>query len=440
MVNIIRSINRSPKVFIAYAYAARLSGLMKRGKSQKESLRRKQLQNNKAPSLEKAMGSLKKRSSKTYGEHLISDSIDNHKKRMLMVSHELSLTGAPIVLFRMSEVMIEQGWFVLLVSPCDGKLGLYAEIHSIPTMVIPDLFDSDCILENRKAFDLVVVNTILPYRVIRNLCNTDTRVIWWIHEAGISYTRLYAREMPRRVTDNIHVYCVGSYPQRELRERFPLYKTGILTYYSPDLFSRCIEGQHGTERKRLGDRSTKKGRTYALIGTIGASKGQDILVRSIELLPERIRLGSRFVFVGATKDEEIKDQIVELENRFPDTVFLFNELDVDEVHNIYREIDFLICASRQDPLPVVVAEALSLSKPVICSDGAGSSEIIKKYDAGIVYKKNNPRKLSELIELSFHLNEASYARLAVNARKAYEEVFSKDVFKKHISKAIVENG
>jgi len=433
-----RSINRSPKAFVAYAYVTRLSGLMKRGMRRTESLRSKEQNNSDIPSLEKALNGLKKGSFKVYGEYLIHNNLDDYKRKTLMVSHELSLTGAPIVLFRMAEVMIEHGWFALLVSPCDGKLGLHAARHGIPTMVIPNLFESDYILECRRAFNVVVVNTILPYKVIRNLCNTDTRVLWWIHEAGISYTRLYAREMPRRVTENIHVCCVGSYTKRELKKRFHLYKADTLTYYSPDLSGSYNDDQHGTQFIRTGKYDLAKKRTYGLIGTIGASKGQDIMVRSIELLSNRTRQGSRFVFVGATKEKDIKNQICDLENRFSDTVFLLNELDMDDVHNVYREIDFLICASRQDPLPVVVAEALSLSKPVICSDGAGSSEIIKHYDAGFVYKRNDMRRLSELIELTYQLSENEYSRLAVNARKAYEAVFSKNVFKKNLSN-VMEN-
>jgi glycosyltransferase involved in cell wall biosynthesis len=49
----------------------------------------------------------------------------------------------------------------------------------------------------------------------------------------------------------------------------------------------------------------------------------------------------------------------------------------------------LICASRDDPMPVVVTEAMMFSKVCICSENTGSANIIQDGNSGFVYKDNS---------------------------------------------------
>ena len=43
--------------------------------------------------------------------------------------------------------------------------------------------------------------------------------------------------------------------------------------------------------------------------------------------------------------------------------------------------------SRDDPMPAVVTESMSLGKPSICSQNTGAADFIEHYDAGYTYGK-----------------------------------------------------
>ena len=89
--------------------------------------------------------------------------------------------------------------------------------------------------------------------------------------------------------------------------------------------------------------------------------------------------------------------------------------------------------SRDDPMPAVVTESMSLGKPSICSQNTGSADFIEHYDAGYTYGKDDPHKLAKLIVDSHGISDDRYEELSRNSRRAYEENFSEEVFEKNVT-------
>lgn len=364
-----------------------------------------------------------------YGREMLENYDASEKKDVLMVSHDLTSNGAPVVMIHLAEILSDKGYNVLVMSPRDGDLMVkYILDKGIPVIVDPMLYEDDLVLMSRGLFYRILVNTIIGGSLINKLSGTEVNVIWWIHESSETYTRDQARNMPRKLSDNIQVYVVGPYAKKILSKRCPYYDIRTLVYYSPDL--RNAEMSDSYIFGRL-DRGKK---IYAFIGGWNRRKGQDIAVKAIERLSEKIINQSIFLFVGKPDDEYIMNQISGLKHLYPDNVIITGELELRQVYKLYQKIDYLICASRDDPMPVVVAEAMSVGKPCICSENTGTAAIIHHCKAGFVYRFNSPDRLANVIMESYYLSKKSYESMSQNARKAYSRFFSRKRFEIVIDK------
>lgn len=383
-----------------------------------------------AGSLKDMVNAAEKRKAVFYGKSILDRYVDDPSRTILFVTHELTLSGAPMVLLNLIRSFQLRGWQVAVLSREDGKLGPYAEEAGIPIIVVPGLFQSDFITKVRTLFRAIVVNTIIGAPAIQQLNGSDTPVIWWIHESRAVYKKESAREMPRSLSGNIHVYCVGQYAKRMLKFRAPRYRTENLLYHANDLTEKT-----GSEWMQKGH-SRKQRKRYVSVGAIGPRKGQDVLLDAIDLLPQKVLEGSWFAFAGPVGDAALHEQIARKSRENPDRIRDCGELMPEEVYDLYRTCDWLVCSSRDDPMPVVVAEAMSLGMPCICSANTGSADIIREYGAGIVYDHDDPRRLAKLIEDSFNMSGEDYRSMSSNARRAYEEHFSMAVFEKNVDRLI----
>jgi glycosyltransferase involved in cell wall biosynthesis len=61
--------------------------------------------------------------------------------------------------------------------------------------------------------------------------------------------------------------------------------------------------------------------------------------------------------------------------------FIPSDNDMD---SFYKEIDVFLLVSREDPYPLVVLEAASYNRPIICFDNAGGAPEFVQDDAGTV--------------------------------------------------------
>lgn len=378
---------------------------------------------------ESVIGSLKEllryaeeRGASVYGKDLIQRYAEDPGSTILLVSHELSLSGAPFALLNLALVLKKYCWQTVIVSPEDGDIGTYAAERGIPAMYIPDLYRTGFITAIKDLFAIVIANTIVSSPVVKELDGTDTSVLWWIHETAAIYTMKTAKELPRKLSDNVQVCCAGTYACSLLAGRFPAYRTENLPCSVKDTTHDPVQVETRSKTLSGGER------TYICVGLIERRKGQDILLGAIDMLPDKVREKSRFIFVGKVGDDEIKKQLEMMQKKYPDRIVFHEGLGHDELFEMYRKTDFLICASRDETGPIVVVEAMSQGKPCISSQNTGNAEIIESYGAGFTYANNDPRKLARLIIHACQMTRGEYLEMSSNARKAFEEEFSEEKF------------
>ena len=366
---------------------------------------------------------------KVYGREIIEGYEEHADQSVLLVSHELSFSGAPIVLLRLAESLKRRGFQTVIICGRDGEIFAdHATRMGIPVVCYPGLLESGMVFCIRKLFSRIIVNTIRCASVINQLNDTDSSVMWWIHEAGACYQRSTAREMPYQVTENIHIYSCGSYAGKMLVSRFPRYSVKNLTAGVPDLAKADNKSDFHLD---LPDK-----KIFALFGAVEYRKGQDVLKNAIKRLPERIRKECFFLFVGRDSDPKITSALRELNYQYPENVLYIDEIKYNDMCRLYRDIHFLVCASRDDPTPLVVAESMSLGKPCICSEHTGAAAVIEKYNAGYVYRHNSAPALAQRIEEAYYLNIENYETMSKNARSAFEQVFSEELFEEKLDQCL----
>ena len=133
------------------------------------------------------------------GDALVGDPVsiqinESQQKKILIISHELSLTGAPLILGDLAKQLKIQGFGVAIISPIHGPLQEELEKHGIEiiinSLILRDAREVIRYLENA---DLVLANTILSWRAVYSAKSCVKPCIWWVHESqfGLDYIAQY---------------------------------------------------------------------------------------------------------------------------------------------------------------------------------------------------------------------------------------------------------
>lgn len=350
------------------------------------------------------------------------------KRRILFITHALDLTGAPNALLKFAQARKALGEYVAFLSPSDGEMKKELINSDIPLIIYKELNNDNFVARISKLYSLIVVNTTENHHSINVLNNTETPVIWWIHEAAVSYHERTINGLPGELNDNVKVFCVSDYAKAQLLKYRPNYKPNSLLYYSNDfsLFNNSSSFQFEKDSKKL----------FVMVGMQEKRKRQDIFVDAILLLKEEDINKCLFVFVGKDNYIPYKNKIDTVKRKYPNNVFVFDKLLPNDLSVLYKQMDFMVCCSDDDPLPMVVAEAMSLGKPTICSKDIGQAKMIEETKSGVVLSKNNSKELAQNIIKIINNNLNHFT--SSNIRKIYLKNFSHDVFINSTNK-IIEN-
>ena len=337
----------------------------------------------------------------------------------LLISHELSMTGAPVALLEMAEQLKEMGTTAVVTCPSDGPLREETESRGIPAVIIPQLFEEGTLSDIADLFDFIVVNTLVCCPAVRELNGADIPVLWWIHETEEAYGNC-TDIMPAVLLSNITTVTASPRAGAFLKKHRPLYEAEELLYAIPDFYT-------SGENKRTGKKADGGVVTFALIGTLEPRKGQDILLDAINTLGEGEYGRCRFIFVGEDAGHPVTDRVRKAVSEEHSNLEYIEYIGRDEMPSFYDGIDCLICASRDDPMPMTVTEACMTGRVVICSENTGSAALLERYDAGIICHNDDPEELASCIRRVMN-GLSGMDDMRKNARKLYEEIFTSELF------------
>jgi O-antigen biosynthesis protein len=345
----------------------------------------------------------------------------NNSRNVLLVSHELSITGAPVALHYAAKALLENGDYPVIIAPYDGSLRQTIVEDGIPVIIDYSIMGDKIWINLAENFDMVVVSTLVCNGLIKHLEAANIPTLWWAHEAKASYEiGALKNTLPETINDNIHLYCGGEYAKKVLLSYRPHLKSNILLYAVPD-----YANENSSTEYKMANLENKI--VFSTIGSIMERKGQDILAKAIMEMAEQDVKHCKFLFIGKKVDAITYAKVQELKNKYPDEVVLIDEVTRSELMEIYKICDCVICPSRDDPMPVFMTEAMMFSKIVICSENTGTAALIQDGVNGFVYQKDDYRLLlKKIIYVKQHLG--SLSSMKEKSREAYINNFTMNSF------------
>ena len=315
-------------------------------------------------------------------------------KRAVVLSHELTMTGAPIVLVSAVPVLRSMGYEVVVLGPEDGgSMPLFLEAGAT-VITRKGCVQSPLLWGLALCADLVLANTVVEARAVRALSGARVPVLWWLHDAFAGYPFI-SHSIPKALGKNIHVCAVGSHATAAMHSVRPDFAIEQLIYGLPD---------YAAEQFPRYDISFAGGRPlFVTVGSLEHRKGPDIFCNAIRLLPSAVREKAVFLFVGKAADKGMYSAVDSLVRDYPQTVFYRKRLERPEVKSLMEQCNCVVCASRDDPMPTFVTEGLIFGKPSIVSEHTGTAGVITEGVDGFTYPDDDPQKLAALLEWAiFH--------------------------------------
>lgn len=345
------------------------------------------------------------------------------KGDILLFSHELSRTGAPIALLNMAETLKKLHFSPFVLSPRHGSLETELKKSDIPFIVDPHflikLHRHDKGLHDfLSSFQTIIFNTIDTLRYVKYIKSTGHMIVW-IHEGKYGFDCAEETiDIAQAFVQLEMVYSVGSYA-KSFTDRFvPSNKSGILLYgvkeYTP----------------KPSIRSEKL--VFSIFGVCCKRKGTDYFVEAIRQIPKNIREDCEFRVIGRMSDSAFCHNLKERAQGL--NILFRGELSHEETLREMSLSDVIVCPSRDDPMPIVCTEAMQLGKVVVCSTHSGTADFIQSSINGFTCTPEKGNLAEILIHIHKHRNKL--ATIGQNAYSTYKENFSEDVFAANLQSII----
>ncbi len=372
-------------------------------------------------------------------------------KKVLVISHEATRTGAPIVLLNFLEALKKRNpeLQIDLILAKGGALTdrfknigrtiqldeypnkltlvrrLIRKIRSILAPASLASFDNPHLGKFvRNGYDVILSNTIGNGYILNAIKPKNCKVVSYIHELEPSVQRLTSAETLSYVFKYTNHFIVPSQAVMDnLVENHKVTQSSItlLSSYIPETEVDPIS--KGEIIRKLG---LENNLVICGMGYLGWIKGSDLFIRICMLLKKLVPdLKFKFLWVGANKDSS--EYLT-----FLDDAKYANVLDdIIVIENVNKPSDYLsitdvfLLTSREESFSLVIREAAMQKKPSICFNNIqGAVEFNQGY-GGIITPYLNvnemAHKLADLLR-----NKKEIERLGGKAWILYKELHSEE--------------
>jgi len=325
--------------------------------------------------------------------------------RVLLVTHNLNLEGAPLFLLEYGRYLAAQpGFTVHLLSPADGPLrerfaaaGIAVEIVDLkPALTTTAGFHSTLAqLAPRFAaakYDLVVANTMVAFWGVHLARELGVPSLMYVHESA-PVRRFFAPLLPAALVpeveaafglaDRVAFIAAASIPVHARHER----RGNFL--YTPSWIDVAAIERYAAANPRAALRAKLGLPANALIvaniGSVCERKGQHIYVRAIELLERELATSGstlpprHYLIVGGREGIYLDSLRHDIALRHLANVEIVPE--VDDPFAYYGAADVFVCSSFEEAFPRVLLEAAIFDLPIATTDVNGVPEMLGPDDA-----------------------------------------------------------
>lgn len=340
---------------------------------------------------------------------------NTNKKIIILISHSGdSNGGAPVVIFEYAKYLLDsKDDIVIFLSDRRGDLiyeGKKLKINTFETSFLYKLYLKE-IEKKENLIEYIIINTLELYNYIDYLSRLKYKgnIIWWIHESVdlINYYKKFIRK--KYTLNNLSVCCVSEQVIDNVKKIInPGYKLFLLPYGLKDLGF-------------IKDNNNQSHFVISIIGRICSRKNQIELLKAYNALSVITKKNIFIRIVSGSADKPYLNKLKEF--FYNENISIEGPIPRIKMKKIYKNSDLIVCCSSDDPLPVVVSEALMFGRLCIISSGAGQYGFIKEGVDGFKYRLGDYKSLSEKIEYIYS-NFSKFGSVRKEARKLFIANFS----------------
>jgi len=316
---------------------------------------------------------------------------------IVLVSHEASRTGAPILALNVGErlsanhnvitVLLRDGALAESFDDISAQLICLEERHRHPVEL---RYLAQSLLREHQ-IRYAVVSSIISYEIIPALGQAEIPTISLVHEFS-SHARPISRVRDALIWTTELVFSTDIAADSFRKEHPTLLKAPvhILAQGPCELPPLADEAEREAERKLLETAMRPAGAEDALVvlgaGFVHIRKGVDLfLATAAAALRLNPKCNVRFVWIGQGYDPEVDPHYsvylaeqIERSGLEEHVVLLDQVADLDAAYGL---ADIFYLSSRIDPLPNVTIDAAMRGLPIMCFEGATGMADVLQSDA-----------------------------------------------------------
>lgn len=362
-------------------------------------------------------------------------------KKVLLVGHEFSVTGAPAFLLDLAKLLISEGYRVDIAVKESADLsaihmydGIGADVALLPDST--ECFDGagSCV----RGYDLVIVNTIVMGAYAELCQKLNIPHIWYIHEDLPSiqiFFRIIGGCRERFEKDSGNIVCVSRYVSDcvygEYRIRCRYINNFVNDFYNPA----------DTEKQDSSEPVSGSVRTFAVVGSVYERKAQITAAAAFMYLSAVPEYKGRWklLFIGnhgrAASNPDLGEKLDKVTRNLPDIVWCGQVME--NKWDLFRTADFFIVPSLEESSSLVAIEAAMLGKPVIVSSHVGA-KYLTEGGAGFVFEPGDAAGLRELVMKCINMPREEYSRMSRQIRLNYEKTSTPAIYMRNLDEAIAD--
>lgn len=334
------------------------------------------------------------------------------KKRILLVTHNFTVTGAPLSLLNVAKVLQRDyevsvwGWAGgPLLSQYQEELGIEPVIINPKYQKYPFYFVGEL-----NKFDFVILNTILNSRLALVCQKNNIPYMWMIREAQditVWHTNTLCKII-KKCQDNI--YVVSEYAKDYLDNTYNVDVKVIHNFVPDEYVEKAKESSNILQ--------------FTFLGSIEKRKGIDLI---IEAFLQQKLANWRLSICG---EGGFKDYCIRKFGVSP----MINWLGVvtgEERRKIFETTDIFLVPSLDESCSRVVLEAMMMGCPVIISENVGAKYMVNEHTGWIV-KTGDIESLKECIKNILE-KPPVIVEMGKHARNMFlttstEKIYSKNIY------------
>lgn len=300
------------------------------------------------------------------------DAIKKTNKQLssiVLINHDSSLTGAPILLRSMYEFIINKQYFqnVYLIDAYPHKLFCKKQNKNW----LYHLNDPNILLN--------ILDTINPNLIFSNSLNIylyhNNMYQKYLYKTIFSFLEYYKHfnNFVSKSIQNSIKNCKIYVPSNSILQEFKSNGFNNLTIFPSYLSDKQYDKTKKYYDIKKSLKNINSNVTIGMCGSICERKNFDLFYFLAENMPE-----INFIWVGASLPPEKKP-----------LVNLTNIQRTDDPYKYINQMDYFLLTSKEDPCPVVILEALALNKKIITLDKNISYQHPSEYLENYIIIKNH---------------------------------------------------